>query len=120
MSDKQSEAANKKARELGGAAVDVGTVPSTSADPDAQKKEVPDVRLPCDGYGIQRFAAEVGMILKTNGVFRRENVPIVINRESGRVEHMTPQRFRTYCAKSMRTSRFEWNKKTGALETSWR
>ncbi len=118
MSDDQRDAANRVARELAGAAVDAGAPPPPAEAAGGEKKrEVPLVRLPCEGWGDHRFQTEVGQILKTNGIFRRENIPVVINPETGRVETMTVQRFRTYCVKSMKTARFLYTKE-GSFEGS--
>jgi hypothetical protein len=116
MSDNQAEAANRVARQLAGAVVDGGNPPPPPAGPE-HAKELLYVRLPCDGWGDHRFAQEVGAILNRNGVFRRDRLPVVINRETAAVEPMSVQRFRTYCSKHMITSRFVFNDKTGQLES---
>lgn len=113
MSDKQTEAANRKARELAGAAIDVNVPPPEAAGSEPEKKEVPIVRLPGDGYGDHRFQKEVGAILNRNGVFRRDRLPVVINRETGLIEPMTPRRFCTYASKHMQTAKFNFDPKTG-------
>lgn len=117
MSDNQAQEANRVARQLAGAVVDAGTPAEQPPPGDAAKKELLYVRLPTDGWGEHRFAQEVGAILTHNGVFRRDRLPVVINRETAAVEPMSVQRFRTYCAKHMITARFVFNDKTGALES---
>lgn len=107
--DEQREAANRAARELGGALVDVGTKKPQGDTGDAEKVVV-YVRLPCEDYPLSRFAREVGQILKTNGVFRRENVPVTIDRESGQLLPMTANRFRTYVEQHMITAKFHWER----------
>src|SRR5438045_3046047 len=114
MSDNQQEAANRKARELAGSAVDAGCIPfpdTGGGGGDAPKKLVSFVRLPCEGYPDSRFQKEVGAILNQNGVFRRDRLPVVINRETSAVEPMTPRRFSSYCEKHMIVARFHWNSK---------
>ncbi len=122
MSDDQQEAANRKAREMAGSAVDAGCIPfpegSKAADGEP-KKHAPFVRLPTEGYPDSRFQSEVGSILKHNGVFRRDRLPVVINRETAAVEPMSPRRFRSYCEKHMITAKFCWNAKANGGQGDW-
>jgi hypothetical protein len=121
MSDDQQQEANKKARELAGSAVDAGCIPfpeGKTADGEP-KKHAPFVRLTCEGYPDSRFQLEVGAILNKNGVFRRDRLAVVINRESSAVEPMTPNRFRTYCEKHMIPAKFHWNAKANGGQGDW-
>lgn len=112
--DQQREAANRAAREIAGAAVDGGNVvPFTPGAGDSggpTEKEPLYVRVPCEGHQLYKFAHEVGQILKTNGVFRRENLPVTINRETGGMEVMSANRFRTYIERYMIPAKFVWSK----------
>ncbi len=124
MSDDQQEAANRKAREMAGSAVDAGCIPfpdGKGGGPggEAPKKLATFVRLPCEGYPDSRFQQEVGAILNKNGVFRRDRLPVVINRETSAVEPMTANRFRTYCEKHMIPAKFYWNSKANGGEGDW-
>jgi len=123
MSDDQQEAANRKAREMGGSAVDAGLVPfpeqGTKGADGEPKKHVPFVRLPCEGYPDSRFQLEVGAILNKNGVFRRDRMPVVINRETSAVDPMTPRRFSSYCEKHMIVAKFHWNSKANGGQGDW-
>jgi hypothetical protein len=83
MSD-QSDALNKLARER-------GIIPDIP-----QPVELPHVPLPRAGEQLINFARSVGAIVGANGLFRRESVPVTIDPESGRIEPMDPDRFRTY------------------------
>lgn len=121
MGDDQTTEANRKARELAGSVVDAGCNPSPeakSADGEP-KKHLLFVRLPCEGYPDSRFQMEVGGILKHNGVFRRDRLPVVINRETSAVEPMSAKRFRTYCEKHMITAKFHWNPKSNGGQGDW-
>lgn len=100
---------------MAGSAVDVG-LPAPLGPTENKHEEVLYVRLPGDGWGDHRFAKEVGAILNKNGVFRRDRLAVVINRETAAVEPMSVQRFRTYCAKHMVTARFVFNEKTNQVD----
>lgn len=123
MSDDQQQEANRKARELGGSAVDAGCIPfpggETKTGEGEPKKHAPFVRLPCEGYPDSRFQSEVGAILNKNGVFRRDRLAVVINRESSAVEPMSANRFRTYCEKHMIPAKFHWNPKANGGQGDW-
>jgi hypothetical protein len=95
MSD-QAEIANATARALAGGKVDAASVGVSAAPPSEAKKSVPFVRLPCENYLLSRTAREIGGLLKTNGVFRREDIAVTIDRKKGGWKAMSAQRFRTY------------------------
>lgn len=106
MNDDQREAANRVARQLGGAAVDVGAAtPVVTAAAEATR-EVPYVRLPADHYQLSGTAKDIGAILNKNGVFRREDMIVTINREKGQLEPMSAQRLRTYVERYCRTAKY--------------
>lgn len=91
----QSDQLKKLAREKG--------VPLTGPAPalpgmeeKAGRPDLPMVRLPRDGRQVWHFAKEIGAIVGANGLFRRENVPVTIDPETGRIEDMDVHRFRTY------------------------
>lgn len=68
------------------------------------------VRLPTEGWPLSHFAREVGGILKGDGIFRREDVAVTVNRERGVIVEMEPNRFRTYVERHCRPARFVWQK----------
>jgi hypothetical protein len=68
------------------------------------------VRLPCEDYNLTNFATEVGGILNKNGVFRRDDMVVTVNRERGALVVMDPNRFRTYVERHCTPSRWVWDK----------
>lgn len=68
------------------------------------------VRLPCEDYNLTNFATEVGNILNKNGVFRRDDMVVTVNRERGVLVEMEPNRFRTYVERHCTPARFFWDK----------
>jgi hypothetical protein len=82
----------------------------------AESHPSPFVRLPCEGYPLSNTAREIGAILKSNGVFRRDSLPVTINRESGSVEVMSADRFRSYVEKHMVTGKVTYTKEGTPLE----
>lgn len=70
----------------------------------------PWVRLPCEGHELSKFAAEVGEVLSHNGVYRRQDVIMTIDRERGVMVPMEANRFRTYVERHCRPARFVWGK----------
>lgn len=96
MSD-QSDQFNAAMREKGVIAAPPGGIVDAQGEP-AGRPSAPVLELPRDGWGLDDFAREAGMITKTNGVFRRDNVPVTVDHEKGRIETMDADRFRTYLA----------------------
>lgn len=100
MSDEQTDAANKFAREKGGKAVEgpeqgfQGRV--VGADADGDEPEFEFIQLPGPGRPLGQFATEMGRICKEQDIFRRETVPVTVNPETGQMEALTPDRFRTF------------------------
>ena len=93
----QADAVNAKLREMG---VLEPTPPTIGGD-DASGSERPDLHLlemPRDGYGLDDFAREAGKVARASGVFRRDQVPVVINLETGAIEILEADAFRTYLA----------------------
>ena len=109
MSDDQREAANRVARELGGSAVDAGatapTAGATGSGPDG-KRDVVRVRLPSDNHQLSCTARDIGAILNKNGVFRREDMIVTIDREKGTLVPMEAQRLRTYVERYCITAKY--------------
>jgi hypothetical protein len=68
------------------------------------------VRLPCEGYGAQRFYHEIGARLADKPIFRKERTVLVVNDESGAQEEMSANRFRSYVTQWMIPAKFSWNK----------
>jgi len=123
--DDQIDSANAFARAEGGSLVEPpGTAPAASAPspglpagaaaPGSPAGRTPVqnlfVRLPCEGYGAQRFYHEVGARLAEAAIFRKERTVLVVNDESGAQEEMTANRFRTFVTEYMIPAKFTWNK----------
>lgn len=119
--DEQAAAANRLARQMAGASIEpaaggtsgaptVPSAPAGAADAPAAARALTYVRLPCEGYGLSRFAREIGAICKTNGVFRMQNRAVTINYEAGEIDVMDPDRFRSYVEKLCVPAKFRWDK----------
>lgn len=96
MSD-QADALNEQLRSRGV----IPAPPTTSAgdsDDKSERPTAPPLELPRDGWGLDDFAREAGHVTKTNGVFRRDNVAVTINKTLGTIEPLDSDRFRTYLA----------------------
>lgn len=106
MSD-QTAAANAVAISLAGGQVAEDSVGVSAPQPEG-KREMPWIRLPSEGYALSNTAKEIGAVLKTNGVFRREQMIVTINRKSGSFEEMSSQRLRTYVEKYMLVGKFKY------------
>lgn len=97
----QADAANAVARAIGGGMVDPNST-GTAAPATNKKPEPIKVRLPSEGYQLSLTAKELGAIVRTNGVFKRDAVFVTIGRDDrGRpmFEELCAQRFRTYVEK---------------------
>ena len=92
--DDQIEALNRLAREEAGALVDGEVIPETAlAAP--KPRELPNIVLPGEGRRVTDFAREAGQACRLNGVYRRDNTPVIINRESGGIEPLSAAKFCT-------------------------
>lgn len=98
-SDDQINEMNRLARMQAG-----GTVDPESMDDDLGEENqddrppaaVPWIELPRDGRPVSIFAREMAVICRATGeFFRRDSVPVTINREDGRIEPIDPVAFRT-------------------------
>ncbi len=49
-----------------------------------------------NGRRLGGFARAVGLVMAQDGIYRRDRVPITINAETGSMEPMDDQRFRSY------------------------
>lgn len=108
----QSDALNKKAREKG-IAVDGPTPALPGLENDADRPDLPMVKLPRGGRQLRYFAKEIGSIIGANGLFRRETVPVTIDPETGRIEDMTAQRLRSYVEDQLVCYEEQFTKKSG-------
>lgn len=106
----QSDALNKLAREKGLTLAETQRVAGLE---EPGRPGLPYVKLPRDGQQLWHFAKEVGAIVAANGVFRRESVPVLIDPETGRIEDMSPYRFRAHVETQMVCYTESFSKKTG-------
>lgn len=58
-------------------------------------KSVPWIELPGVGRQLSAFARDVGAVLGEQDVFRRGKYPVLVDPETGMVEVITPQQFRS-------------------------
>lgn len=97
MSDEadQLQQMNRLAREHGGS--DIGGPPAEPpGDGKDKKPELPWIELPRDGRLITSFAREVADVCSKNGVYRRDKIPVTINKESGLIDPIKPEEFVGY------------------------
>jgi len=106
----QIEALNRLAREEAGALVE-DSVPSLEVVPKEGPMQVPKIQLPGDGRTVTAFAQEAGQVCRLNGVYRRDSIPVVVNRETGGIEPLAASKFCTEieqvaitCVRKVRTS----------------
>lgn len=101
MSD-QSDQANEFARRHFGQAPDAAAgamgLRVVAGDPDEESEGgVPWVELPGKGSrDLADFAQELGLVLSTAPLFRREDLPVTVNALTGMLEVMSPERFLTW------------------------
>ena len=78
-------------------AAENGILPIGSADEIAAalNSKRPKVRLPGDNRELIDFAMEVGDVLRKCDFYRRDRMPVGINRERARLDAITPQAMRT-------------------------
>ncbi|MEI6035791.1 MAG: hypothetical protein WCS65_16115 [Verrucomicrobiae bacterium] len=90
----QTDAVNAVLRER-------GVLPPAVAvaeQPDGKKAEenFPRIMLPGKNRTVNNFFREVGAVLCTNGVFLRDQVPVVLNKKRMRIEEMSSKALRSY------------------------
>ncbi len=98
MSDEQANALNAKLRASGILPPDAGAPGESASERDEQSNELPALELPRDGWGLDDFAREAGKVTNTAGVYRRDIVPVTINPETGSIDPLDSDAFRTYLA----------------------
>ena len=120
--DEQIEAANRFARERAGGKVE----PNPPNAPNFEVKEggkskaknkprFDFVELPGRGRPVSIFAADLAGLLKNQGVFRRESVPVTINPETAQMEALIEQRFRTFVEKHVVTHTWKADEDEGRV-----
>ncbi|MDQ8206205.1 hypothetical protein QEH52_01695 [Coraliomargarita sp. SDUM461003] len=117
MGDDQTDKANAKARELLGKEADA---PAPGFEPrvlnggettgDGETPQFEFIKLPGEGRPLSQFADEMGRVCAERDVFRRETVPCTINPESGAMEAIVPDRFRTFVEDFAVTHVDKWSK----------
>src|ERR1043166_4694664 len=55
----------------------------------------PRVELPCDGRLLSQFASDIGEQRKRSGLYRRGDLPFILNQQRDGLELVTPQMVRT-------------------------
>ena len=60
--------------------------PASGSEAPSEKPEFPKILLPGKNRVLANFYKEVGTVLCTNGVFLRDQVPVVLNRKRMTVE----------------------------------
>ncbi|CAN5459739.1 hypothetical protein BH20VER3_BH20VER3_00660 [soil metagenome] len=108
----QTDALNRAVREKG-ISIDGPRPALPGLENEADRPDLPKVKLPRGGRRLNEFAGEVGAIVGANGLFRREAVPVTVDREHGRIEDMGPSRFRSYVENQMVCYEEQFTKKTG-------
>lgn len=100
----QADALNRALRQR-------GVVPPNDNEPPAEavvddSRDLPPLELPREGRRLEAFAREAGAIARCNGVFRRERSPVTVNYETGMMELLEADRFRSYIENLALT--FKW------------
>lgn len=114
--DEQVAALNRMARMEGGAGVDDPPVDGGAA-PDGDADRVPVmIELPRDGRPESAFAREAGEVCRENGVYRRDTVPVLVNRESGAIDVLRSETFQTYLERFAITYKSRWRGKGDEAE----
>lgn len=93
MSD-QADATNALLREKGVLPREEPSEPATPAG--EEKPEFPKILLPGKNRVLANFYRDVGAVLCTNGVFLRDQVPVVLNKKRMTVEELSPNALRSY------------------------
>jgi hypothetical protein len=88
-----------------GSSSDAPVLPAPSMCEDQVKQPqvttdgLPWVELPRVGRILSEFAADVGAVMATNGVYLQDGEPVVLQPRTDRMEPLTPACFRTYAEK---------------------
>lgn len=97
--DDQIVEMNRLARMEGGGTVDARSVAQDDEDGNQDARppaSVPWIELPRDGRPLSIYARELGAVCRDSAkVFRRDSVPVMINREDGRIEPIDAVSWRT-------------------------
>jgi hypothetical protein len=108
--DDQVEAMNRLAREQAGSGVDDPPEPPERAPKAQGPQEAVFIELPRVGRPDSSFALEAANVCKLNGVYRRDTVPVVVNRESGTIDVLRAETFQTYLEGLAVTYKAKWKK----------
>jgi hypothetical protein len=93
----QVEAMNRVARKSKGRTVDGPPPPDAGDDLDDQpSNDVPWIELPRVGRQMSAFAREIAGVCNSNGVFRRGELIVKIDKERKQIAHLDTEQFRTY------------------------
>src|SRR5438874_314561 len=90
---------NKQIDKLRKLAKDAGLLPEMSKDDELARllnSQRPKIKLPGDSRELSQFAREIGQIVRKQGLFRRDKIPVIVNAEKKRLDVMTPEMLRTW------------------------
>jgi hypothetical protein len=91
--------------------------PAGNISPGGGPLDLPQIELPRVGRILSDFAADVGAVMATNGVFLQDGLPVVLEPRTDRMSPLTPACFRTYAEKNLRTVKLvkmPWKKEDGS------
>lgn len=91
----QIAALNRLAREEAGALVDEDHASAEEKPEKESSSKLPRIRLPGEGRRVTDFAREAGQACREHGVYRRDEQPVVVSRETGGILALSPERFCT-------------------------
>ncbi|MFK5920930.1 MAG: hypothetical protein QM496_02020 [Verrucomicrobiota bacterium] len=96
--DGQVAAMNRLAREEAGSGVDGGMPPDGGDGGGVEEEDLalPYIELPRVGRRLADFAREAGAICRDHGVYRRDTTVVLVNRETGVIEVLEDDTFRTF------------------------
>jgi hypothetical protein len=97
----QSDALAKFARDHGLTLPPSSGIEAAPDDADGDLLDKLWVEVVGDGRRLSAFAKDIGFVLAHNGVYRRDRIPVTINRETGAMEPLEEHRFRSYVEKDL-------------------
>lgn len=93
--DDQIAALNRLAREEAGALVEDGDAAAEIPEAKPAAETLPRICLPGEGRRVTDFAREAGQACRDHGIYRRDELPVVVSMETGGIIALSPERFCT-------------------------